>query len=444
MQVFLSHSSRQKPLVREVKRNLPEYLNLWIDEQKLLFGDNIPVSLEATIKSDTDYVLVFIDQYAMASTWVANELKWALEAERIHNRTILLPIVIDEDAFQRLANVELRNRKYLSLEDYSEASIRALSDAITSELFALVARDLQNLRTAKPKAASSAISSADALIHANAALIQEAVFPHRRTNPISVQALRGAVNSKSAGQLSSDEFESILSTVIHRNLVPGLYFDGFELYLVEEHSLWKSEVHHAKKERIGRKVSTLIKNDMKIFLDAGSTTREIASIISKKIETHVLTKLTLATTSIHIANVISQCCVTMGFDDTFSAVQLLVPGGRVRPATQAIVSVDVDHSQILRLADFVGGFDMGVIGVNGVDSDGGFTTHDNAEVLNKVDIMRVSRTRLLAGDSSKIGIVLEEKFAVFSDDIQFVVDDDPNNAKLRTLLECHKDKIILA
>jgi hypothetical protein len=40
MQIFLSHSSRQKPLVREVMRNLPEYLGLWIDEQKLLFGDN--------------------------------------------------------------------------------------------------------------------------------------------------------------------------------------------------------------------------------------------------------------------------------------------------------------------------------------------------------------------------------------------------------------------
>src|SRR5207248_2897138 len=166
MQIFLSHSARQKPLVREVMRNLPEYISLWIDEQKLLFGDNIPVSLEATIKSDTDYVLVFIDEYAVASTWVAKELVWALEAERTHGRIILLPIVIDENAFLKLSNVEIQKRKYLSLKDYSETSIRALSDTITSELFALVCRDMNSLRNPKPRAASVAISAADVLIRA--------------------------------------------------------------------------------------------------------------------------------------------------------------------------------------------------------------------------------------------------------------------------------------
>jgi hypothetical protein len=62
MQIFLSHSSRQKPLVREIKNGLPEHLGSWLDEEKLLFGDSIPQSIESVIKSDTDYVLMFIAQ----------------------------------------------------------------------------------------------------------------------------------------------------------------------------------------------------------------------------------------------------------------------------------------------------------------------------------------------------------------------------------------------
>jgi len=222
MQIFLSHSHKQKPLVREVVRNLPKYIGTWIDEQKLLFGDDMSLSLESAIKSDTDYVLVFIDEYAATSAWVAKELEWVLEAERTHNRIILLPIVLDESAIHKIVNVEIQKRKYLSLKDYSETSIRALSDAITSELFALVCRDMDVLRTPKPKAATATIADADELIHIKETLIQKAVFPHRQPTPISVDALREVVNSQSVDQLNSTEFETILSTVIHHNFVPRL------------------------------------------------------------------------------------------------------------------------------------------------------------------------------------------------------------------------------
>ena len=64
MQIFLSHSSRQKPLIREVRKGFPEHLGSWIDEAKLLFGRSIPHSIKSTIKSETDYVLMFVDNDA--------------------------------------------------------------------------------------------------------------------------------------------------------------------------------------------------------------------------------------------------------------------------------------------------------------------------------------------------------------------------------------------
>ncbi|MCL4517828.1 MAG: TIR domain-containing protein [Thaumarchaeota archaeon] len=420
-------------------RNLPQYLGLWLDDQKLLFGDNVPEILERVIKVDTDYVLMFIDEHAAASKWVAKELEWTVEAEKAGGRIMLLPIVIDEEAYNKLATGGIRNRKHISLKDYSEASIHTLSDTITSELFALVCRDMNNLRNPKPKPTSAVISDLDDLIHSKASLIERIVFPHRKQNPVTVEVLREVINSQDNENLAEGELEPILEAIVSRNLVPGLYFDGFELYLIEEHARWKSQMFHDKKERIGRKVSGLVNNGTKILLDAGSTTSEIAALICKKIETRVLTKILIATTSVRIAEMVSDCCVKMGFDDSFSAVQLFVAGGLIRQGTQAIVPVD-GVSSVVSLADHVGGFDIGVIGINGVHAEQGFTTHENSEYTNKMEIMNVSKTRLMVGDSSKVGIILEKKIADFSDEIRFVVDNDPGSEQLRVLI----DRIVLA
>lgn len=134
MQIFFSHSSSQKPLIREIKKNLPEHINTWLDEDKLIFGDVIPKTLEETIRRETDYVLLFIDHNAVGSRWVQREVEWTLTAEKAHNRTILLPVVIDYDALEQVPNVELRNRKYLKLADFQEVSVRSLYTSIIGGL----------------------------------------------------------------------------------------------------------------------------------------------------------------------------------------------------------------------------------------------------------------------------------------------------------------------
>lgn len=57
MKIFLSHSSKHKPLVREIKSYLPEHLNLWLDEKELLIGDDISSSIKEVIEADTDFVV---------------------------------------------------------------------------------------------------------------------------------------------------------------------------------------------------------------------------------------------------------------------------------------------------------------------------------------------------------------------------------------------------
>jgi DeoR/GlpR family transcriptional regulator of sugar metabolism len=445
MRIFFSHSSKQKPLVREIKRYLPQYLGSWIDEERLLFGDSIQECIEAVIKSDTDYVLLFIDESASCSEWVAKELEWTLQAEKTHGRTILLSIVVEQHALSRMRSIEIQNRKYLELKDFHEGSVRALADAIASDLFALVCRDMDRLRKPTPKTRSDTLSDAESLLRSHATLIRKAVFPHRRANPITREMLRNVMNSQAECPLADAEFETILSTITQRNLIPGLLYDGYELFLLEEHASWKAEIQHNKKERIGRKAAALVQNGMKVFLDAGSTAEEVVHVLCKKIENRALVRITIATTSINIADMVSDCCVKMGFDDDFSAVQLFVPGGQVRPSTQAIVAVDDDdRSQVLRFADRLGGFDFGFIGVNGVDRAAGFTTHENAEALNKIAITKASRTSIILGDSSKFGIVLECKFADLTSDVKFIVDDCPESQHFAASAGADGPKVILA
>lgn len=275
-------------------------------------------------------------------------------------------------------------------------------------------------------------------------MIRKAVFPHRKSNPISKEKLLDVLNSLGDIVLQEDNFDAILASIVQRNLVPGLIYDGFDAFLSEEHARWKSEVQHQEKERIGRKAAAFIQNDMNVFLDAGSTTDEVARIICKKIENRILSRITVATTSVNIAHMISDCCVKMGFDDDFSAVRLYMPGGQVRPNTQAIIPTFGNGPRpIVSLSESVGGFDLGIVGVNGVDIQAGFTTHDNSEALNKKDIITASRALVIIGDSSKIGLRLDRKVADFSDEIQFIVDSNLSEA-LQTLIKTYPQKIILA
>jgi len=137
----------------------------------------------------------------------------------------------------------------------------------------------------------------------------------------------------------------------------------------------------------------------------------------------------------------------MGFDDDFSAVRLYVLGGQVRPATQAVVPfLDGQKSQLAKLADAIGGFDLGFVGVNGIGIDGEMTTHDGPESENKANIIAVSGRTFFLGDSSKIGIKLECTFSNLSDlsdDVKLVTNSDPSSSTLCDLLASYPNKIHL-
>jgi hypothetical protein len=149
MKIFLSHPSRDKALVREVKELLPSFLNTWLDEDSLSWGESFPAELKSTIQSGIDFLLIFLNKDALNSKWVMQELEWALRRERKLRRTFVLPILLEAIAAEDLPD-GLSERLFLRLSDQSRPSVEYLAQRITMKLFQLVVESYASLQLEVP------------------------------------------------------------------------------------------------------------------------------------------------------------------------------------------------------------------------------------------------------------------------------------------------------
>ena len=79
MKIFLSHASESKPLVRRLTEPLPPHVSIWLDRDVMAPGQRFGPRIESAIRRECDFVLVFIDEHALASDWVKREAALALE-----------------------------------------------------------------------------------------------------------------------------------------------------------------------------------------------------------------------------------------------------------------------------------------------------------------------------------------------------------------------------
>jgi hypothetical protein len=149
MRIFLSHRSRDKALVREFKDQLPRFLDTWLDEESLAWGESFPAKLKSTIQSGVDFLIIFLDKEALNSEWVMQELKWALEREEELKRTFVLPILLEDVPVNDLPS-GFQKRLWLPLNDFNRSSIEALAKRATLELFKLVAESFSTLQLEVP------------------------------------------------------------------------------------------------------------------------------------------------------------------------------------------------------------------------------------------------------------------------------------------------------
>jgi len=93
--VFLSHSSHDKPLVRQIRKALLPFNNfLWIDELEILPGDSLIGKLSNAM-SKSEKALVFISKNSVKSKWVKEELYSFIQREKSGKEPRIIPILID-------------------------------------------------------------------------------------------------------------------------------------------------------------------------------------------------------------------------------------------------------------------------------------------------------------------------------------------------------------
>lgn len=93
--IFLSHSSKDKPLVRKIGNDLIRYgAKVWIDEGEIKIGDSLIDKISQGIQV-ADYLGVAISNASVTSEWVKRELNIALTREINGKSLKVLPLLLD-------------------------------------------------------------------------------------------------------------------------------------------------------------------------------------------------------------------------------------------------------------------------------------------------------------------------------------------------------------
>lgn len=439
MKIFVSHSSRNKPLVREITLCLPQHVRAWIDENEILLGDDIAFSIRNSIDATSDYLLLFVDEHAARSEWVRRELEWALQHEAHIGRLFVLPIVLDRPSWVDLVPENLQTRRYLACSDYSQRGIRHLADNLISELFARLSRDLDYaVENKKPSQAVGLLDQADEYLQEVADLVRVAVFAHRRENPMSILELYNKLRSSAALDFQGlGQFEDLLGRLRQRGLLAGVVCFGDDLYIEEEHYAWKTTMYREQKRRIAAQAVRYVSSGSVVALDAGSTTLEIAKLLGRNLKMRLLEDLHVVTNSIPAANFLLSIASELGLEDQNRTLNIYVAGGRIRCNTLAVVSDKgmTDSSGESDLASTIrnlGGADVAFVGTNGVSLARGFATHVEDESRTKGVMLSEAERRYVVTTPDKFGIEEDHTFARFEDSISIITISDHYESVVHT------------
>ena len=148
-----------------------------------------------------------------------------------------------------------------------------------------------------------------------------------------------------------------------------------------------------EKKAIARVALEQIHNGDTILLDTGTTTRELAYLLSQK------ERLTVVTNDIVIAGAL----------ENVPTVDIFLIGGMLRKGFQCTIGPGVSAG----LADLT--VDKGFFGANGFSIESGATTPDIGQASSKREMIRIVRKVFLLCDHEKIGRVSFSRFANLED-----------------------------
>ncbi len=123
---FLSHSSKDKPFVRQLAADLTrEGISVWLDEQMIRVGDSITDKVSQGL-AESDYFLIALSDNAVQSEWVRKELNQALISEIEERKVRILPLKLSSCDIPAL----IRDKKYADFTKHYRAGLNELVAAM--------------------------------------------------------------------------------------------------------------------------------------------------------------------------------------------------------------------------------------------------------------------------------------------------------------------------
>jgi DeoR family glycerol-3-phosphate regulon repressor len=175
-----------------------------------------------------------------------------------------------------------------------------------------------------------------------------------------------------------------------------------------------------EKQRIAEAVAAHVPDNASLFINIGTTTEAIArALLGHR-------NLKIITNNLHVA-------ATLSAKDDF---EVLIAGGTVRSDGGVVGQAAVDFIQQFRV-------DFALVGISGIDDDGGLLDYDYQEVRVSRAIIDNARQVFLAADSSKFGRNAMVRLGPISLVDRVSTDSAPPSAVARLLAQ-HKVQLELS
>jgi DeoR family transcriptional regulator, aga operon transcriptional repressor len=174
---------------------------------------------------------------------------------------------------------------------------------------------------------------------------------------------------------------------------------------------YRSGRRSEQKRRIGAAAAELVADRGVAGITGGTTTTETARALASRAD------LTIVTNALNIA---AELAVRPN-------LRLVVTGGIARSASFELVGPVAEQT----LAGY--NLDVAFVGVDGINSAAGCTTHDDVEARTNALLVRQARRCVVVADSSKLGTVAFAQICPIADVDVLITDSDASDDQLKPL-----------
>lgn len=122
VKVFVSHSSKDKPIVDRIVSDLKNHgISVWYDKFEIKAGDNMVEKINDGLK-DSKYFLIILSPNALSSSWVTEEMSFAVLQQIAFKGVFAIPVLIQDCEIPPL----LRHRRYVDFRKSYDQGIQEL------------------------------------------------------------------------------------------------------------------------------------------------------------------------------------------------------------------------------------------------------------------------------------------------------------------------------